>query len=466
MSDRDTPFWVVISAGIMEILWLYAWAQFILFSAFGVNVTFSYMLVLYAVGAIVQRLLAGRSWIRLWVYLLHFLSFSIATVTLSTELLLKPNGKSALLTYSAITEGRLDIVEWLLVSVLSLISLIIWKRAGYYVTKQLTFERIYLCFDGATAAFLVLLITKLLAKARFETALDQPPLVALFLPAILMGMLTIGIKLSLSAHDRRFASRFQKLGITLGFGIIALIVGMSIVSVFNSQLTSAATVVSGVLKKGGSLLESILIGFLSLMKGGKRSAAGAAGSTDYDMPDVTEVREFSPFVEEILKWLTIGIGVILASIVMIVLIRLILKYLLARGRTSTPEKFDFLAFFRWLISKFKMILNAAGKIKSTPNQSATAKDLYQKLLAWGQRSGLKKRQWETPKEFQIKISRRFPEIAAQATQVIDLVYEEAYRQVPLHQSHLVSGKIALRKMRTPRLWPRRIKTWLFTSDIP
>lgn len=464
MNDHETPFWVVISAGVMEILWLYAWSQFILFSAFGVNVTFSYITVFYVVGALVQRLLSGRSWIRLWIYLIHFISFTIATLTISRWLLLEPNGRLELLSYSTISEGRLDIMGWSLVSALLLFSFIIWKRAGYYVTRQLTFERIYLCFDGAIAAFLILLITKLLARARFETALDQPPLVALFLPAILMGMLTIGIKLSLSAHDRRFASRFQKLGITVSFVVIALIVGMSVVSVFNSQMTSAATAVSGVLKKGGSILETILIGLLNLMKGGKRESAGAGGSNSYGMSDIAEVREISPLVEEILKWLTISIGVIMAAVVIIVLVRLILKYLLARGKTSTPEKFDLLAFFRWILGILKALYNTIRKKTLIPDQRVTARELYLKLLVWGQRSGLKKRQWETPREFLLNISRIFPEVAVQATCVIDLVYEEAYREVPLNERHLVSGKTALRKMRTPRLWPRRLKNWLFTSD--
>ena len=84
---------------------------------------------------------------------------------------------------------------------------------------------------------------------------------------------------------------------------------------------------------------------------------------------------------------------------------------------------------------------------------------YAGLLGWGRRSGLTAAASETPVEYGTRLGQRFPRLKTEIELIIESFNRELYGQMPTDQTALTGIRSARNRMRNPRHWPSRMRTW-------
>jgi hypothetical protein len=89
--------------------------------------------------------------------------------------------------------------------------------------------------------------------------------------------------------------------------------------------------------------------------------------------------------------------------------------------------------------------------------------IYRALLGWGRRSGLPPRAADTPLEYGQRLKLRLSGVSGEIDVVISVfnarVYGPELDRDAVRQAHL-----ALRRLRSPRLWPQRLAAWLAAEE--
>jgi hypothetical protein len=87
------------------------------------------------------------------------------------------------------------------------------------------------------------------------------------------------------------------------------------------------------------------------------------------------------------------------------------------------------------------------------------------MLRWGRRSGLPAVVSETPLEYGIRLIQRFPQLHTEIEMIIEAFNREIYGQMSINKESLNRIQLARRRMRNPRYWPTRMRTWFAAPSM-
>lgn len=462
MDKRNNSLFMIYSAAAMELCWLQAWAEFLLMSIFKYRVSFLFTCVVFFTAALVNWRISLKNRRVISRLLIQIFSFAIILPTAIYFFLFEFNGTPATLEI-----GRLflvfdkDFLEWMLLLILVVIAFTIWKRGSVIFSKPLGSDAMYNKFDLGITAFTLLLIIQALIIVRFDIALHQSVLEYRFVPFFIFGLLNIGMTLMSDKSTKQFATGFQKIGIALSFGMIALSLGLGIVLLFSSQLAETARISASMAKKVGSSFEQILIMVLKFLwrprnvnvmqnTGGDGSRSGSYSGINQEMG----------IWGEIVFWgFSILIGVMIL-VFLFILLRLLIRRLFShsnkpvhlRGKTSL---WDMLA------SVLKYILLLTRKMINRFRLPVNANDYYLVLNQWGRLSGLALKPSETPSEYSHRLTGHFPVLTAEINQMINLINLEIFGKQNWTEQQKVSARTCYRQIFHPKFWPIRIRTWFW-----
>jgi hypothetical protein len=275
--------------------------------------------------------------------------------------------------------------------------------------------------------------------------------------------LTIGLVRNQSTTQRDFLPGYQGIGVILSFTVVILLFGTGLVLFFLPYLTFAAETGYGMIKIAAKPLGPILVSvlrfiFLHGTLRSEESSPPTKGSIG-DLVSPTESSWWVELLEKILAWVFGGIfGLIVLTISGLALFFLF-RWLLSRApiserRQSTWDlislwveklRIFLLSCYRWVIRKVKGYKGAA--------------QLYTALLSWGRCSGLPHFLSETPIEYGLRLKNGFPSLKREIELIIEAFNQEVYGEIILNEKQLAMTKSAWRRLRSPRNWPSRLKTW-------
>ena len=115
--------------------------------------------------------------------------------------------------------------------------------------------------------------------------------------------------------------------------------------------------------------------------------------------------------------------------------------------------------FLWL-EKLRLFLRSLWIrfVRSIRGYKGAAR-FYTALLAWGRRSGLSHFRSETPAEYGLRLTSRFPALGKDIALIVDTFNREVYGGIVSDESRLGAARSAWSGLRNPRYWPGRLKTW-------
>lgn len=115
---------------------------------------------------------------------------------------------------------------------------------------------------------------------------------------------------------------------------------------------------------------------------------------------------------------------------------------------------------RWFRQLWRQLL-ARWTLQRERRRRAIALQLYAALSRWGSRSGLPRRPSETPREYGERLKAQIVTAAPEIDVIVAAVNEHLYgtARTPLERERV---RAVLRALQSPRLWPKRYKTWLLS----
>ena len=88
----------------------------------------------------------------------------------------------------------------------------------------------------------------------------------------------------------------------------------------------------------------------------------------------------------------------------------------------------------------------------------SALEFYKALQRWGRNSGLSPKSDETPLEYGLRLSHRFPKVKNEIALIIEMLHWEVYGESSLNPLQISMIRKAWKKLLSPLKWPFRIKS--------
>jgi hypothetical protein len=167
-------------------------------------------------------------------------------------------------------------------------------------------------------------------------------------------------------------------------------------------------------------------------------------------------------MEMIGKILSYALWIILGLLLLLIIgisLYYVYKWLLSKTESRT-EKQSARDLFLLLLERFRSLLRAAGnRLSRILKGYKNAVQLYAALLRWGRHSSLARSVSETPHEYGSRLKHRFPVLGTEIESIVQAFNEEVYGEITLSESQLTIAQSAWRKLRSPFLWPTRVRAW-------
>jgi hypothetical protein len=455
---------VHFSAIGMELCWLQAWCEFLLWSIFKYQVPFLFTLVVFFGSIITTSFIQLKNRMRIQAWFIHLAIFSMCTFIAAHFLIFLPNNIPGQWDIKQLIYANMGMMDLLLILVIIVISLVIWKRGAVSVADPLGRENMYNRFDLGLSAFAILLVLRMILLFRFEILIDKPILEFHYLPFFLFGLLSMGAVLVSNKSNKYYASGFHKIGIALGLSFVVLTAGSGVVLLFNSQLTSIAEIFSTPIKNSSAPLEQILVSIFRFIWRYKQM------NVQLSPPDKGEhgsgfmgQKSESIFFEEIIMWSLVGLLVLLVLAVLYFVLRVILRYLFSATERVPRTKARPLNLTDWFIRTIIMVKILLVKILYPFKSPVSACDFYLVLKKWGRFSGITLEPSETPQEYCDRLVYNFPVLEKEFIFLTKLVNRSIFGNLSITRQQIKEVKISCRRLSHPTHWPKRLKTLILSN---
>jgi hypothetical protein len=322
-------------------------------------------------------------------------------------------------------------------------------------------------FDLGVAAFLGLFLTRWLVHSQegVETG-GALPLLLLF-PYFVFGLYAIGLTRHRGEGERTFLAGHGGAGLVFGVLLGTLFLGTAVAVLFLPYLTAAAEAGYSVLRAATAPFGPVLLRVLRFLLVGRQvspghpGAGGLAGSGP-GAPAPTASSWWGQLLNQVFAWGLLGVLGAVALVLAGLATWWTVRWLLSRTPAKQVAKTPWSDLLRHL-ARFWNLLRAWA-VRPRQRRTVGAKGLFSSLLIWGARSGVPHRAPETPGEYGLRLRDRFPSVGAEIAMLVDLFNQEVYGERPAEGGRLQQGMRARSRLRSPRLWPSRVRSWLVGSS--
>jgi hypothetical protein len=348
--------------------------------------------------------------------------------------------------------------QWLIqVSIMACL-LLFWLGARAMVKRPATYYPVCLQFDKGLGAFFLLLLVKFMMELKGGLFIKNPAIPYLLVAFIVFSTMAISLSRNQSDAQRTYRPGYHHLGIVLTFMSITLLAGVVLALLFLPYLTLVADSAQVILKETTAPLGTVLTSFIRFLFSIGRYRREIGGqifnpSSGKLYPD-SEIEWAQG-----LGWFLFGVIGLIALAFCLYLIGWLIRRFLKKdaGRASGRPSLTLIA---WLLAVmgtfFRAVWNGLVFLLKKFDSAAAA---YAGLLRWGRRSGLTAAASETPVEYGSRLGHHFPLLKTEIELIIESFNRELYGQIPADQTVLTGIQSARRRMRNPRHWPSRIRTW-------
>jgi len=455
---------IYVAGGCMELTWIYAWATFSL--TFMPNRLFPLPEAIgtFFLAAILTYFSLGRGLRVISILGLQVPGFLLAAsriVYFFTDKSYPYFDQTWILNF--FNQSR-DPLEWVVLSLVLFWTLCLWFGGIALARRSTDYQRICTRFDLGIAAFLCLLVLKFLIHVRGGISLQDPFADFLFLPFFIFGLTAIGLARNQSDVQRDYLSGYRGLGVIVSFMAVVFLFVSGVVLFFLPYLTLAAELGYDVIKEVTQPLGPIIVTVLRFlfMHGQKREEMPSRASGEDEMDIIPSGESSSWWVELLEKiglWGLMGLLLVVCLAAAGFLLWLLTKWLFSRTSTDSPKEGFWRLIMMWISEVWIFLKSLMSKIRRRGKGPKDAIKYYKALMGWGRRSGLPHLINETPTEYSLRLSHRFPKVRKETLLITEAFCQEVYGNRVPDASLLARAKFSLLKMRSPLYWPLRLKSW-------
>jgi hypothetical protein len=453
-------------SGCMQLCWLYALANFLTTSISHQSFPPLGGIVVFILATGITLLSKEKGWRIIYVLGLQLLGFIFSALLV---LYLFNALANPFLSYVWVMEFFLSltgVLEWFITILIIFLTLFFWTGGLTLAKKPMTYSKTNSRFDLGLGAFFLLFLIKLVLLEKGGIKIEDSVFEFMIFPFFIFSLSAIGLARKQESFQKNFISGYQGLGVILLFVMAILIFGGGLTLFFLPLMSLAAESGYGILKITAKPLGFILVQVIRFLFMGhslrpeKPSPQPPEGIEGLNPP--AGGGWLPEFIEKIVSWgLWIALGLILILAFSLAMYYL-LRWLFSKTPASSPKK-ESLWF--WILSWLKrfrdFILSLPKKVIFGKQGYQGAIRIYWTLLSWGRHSGLPHFLNETPNEYGQRLNRQFPKLQGEIDSVIEAFNLEFFGGIQLGKEQLAKPLSAWQRLRSPLLWPSRLKNHLF-----
>ena len=320
-------------------------------------------------------------------------------------------------------------------------------------------------FDYGVAAFFCLFMVKslLLIKGGIEVR-DPAPLLLLF-SFFIFSLLAIGLARNKSKEQKNYIAGYRGIGVLVSFTLVIIAFGASLVLLFMPYLGAAAEAGYGVLKSATGPLVPILVRVLNFLFLGARlrqdPSSFSSGVDEMELNSYGESSWWGDLIATVLGWGLISLWLLIGLIFCALGTWLLMRWLFSRTSKEEIKHIHWQLSFLWIGRLWAALCTSLQRAVQRLRGYRDAVQLYRALLKWGRRSGLPHLLSETPSEYGLRLREKFPFLTVEINGIVEAFNLAVYGELKLDDDQITLAKLSWRRLRKPRYWPARLKSWFF-----
>jgi hypothetical protein len=440
-----------------QLSWLYAWATFLIFTTFQRVYPLPETLGIFSLAVFLTLFCRGRGWRVIQVIGVHLAALAFIGLWVVNVFYypLEPLWNQGWLT-DFFSRPREPLERFLLVFVLGY-TIGFWVAGTRFALQAKSYISACSRFDRGVMAFFCLFLIKLIMQTRMGVEFHDSIPILLIFPFFIFSLTEIGLaRKQRNDQPTDYLSGYYTVGVLASFTIGALILGSAIFTFFLPHLTAASGVGYDLIKSTARPLAPILIAVITFLLGHAKSDPTAWNlSPSTDATGIPEPGEFSTWIK-VLMWgggiLVLAIGLAAVGLILWYTIRWLFQKRV--GGQESRHQWKLLSWWKrlkaFLTICYEWILRTAEKKR--------ALEFYAALSRWGRYSGLSPKSNETPMEYGLRLSHRFPKVKTEIMLIIEMLHWEVYGETSLSPLQIKRIGTAWKKLHSPLTWPFRIKS--------
>ena len=451
----------------MELSWLYAWATFLMTSIVHRPFPLPEAIGTSLLAAALSLVVRGMGLRVIWVLGLQILGFLLAAsrIVYTFNYPAYPYfGKGWLVEFLGKTR---DPLEWLILVIILIFALLFWLGGVTLARRSNAYFTICSRFDLGVAAFFCLLLTKFLLLVKGGIDVRDPAPELLLFPFFIFSLLAIGLARNSSSVRRDFLAGYRGVGVLASFTVLVLAFGAGLVLLFMPYLSAAAEAGYGALKSAAGPLGPILARVLLLLFLGARPreepTSYSPGGDEAKFISSGESSWWSELVEKVLGWGLLGLGLLVGLILCALGTWYLLRWLFSMTSKEERKRIHWQLALLWAQRLWEALCMGLQKAVQRLRGYRDAVQYYGALLKWGRRSGLPHLLSETPVEYGSRLKMQFPSLTGEIGGIVGAFNLKVYGEMALDDEQMSLTKLSWRRLRSPRYWPARLKSWFLQA---
>lgn len=460
---KDRGILLFLAHGGMELSWLYAWASFLMTSIVHRPFPLPEAIGTYLLAAALTLAVRGMGLRVISVLGLQVLGFLLT----ASRIVYTMNYQA----YPYLGQGWLveflgrtrDPLEWLILVIILIFGVLFWLGGVTLARRSTAYLTICSRFDLGVAAFFCLLMVKLLLLVKGGIEVKDPAPELLLFPFFIFSLLAIGLARSRGSARRDFLAGYKGIGVLASFTVVVLAFGAGLVLLFMPYLIAAAEAGYGVLRSAAGPLSPILVRVLRFLFFGARmrqeASSSSPGGHEAEFVSSGESSWWSELVARVLEWGFLGLGMVLGLILCALGAWYLLRWLFSRTSKQQRQPIHWRLLVVWAQRQWVALVLGVQRVVQRFKGYCDALQLYRALLKWGRRSGLPHLLSETPAEYGSRLRKQFPCLTGEIRGIVEAFNLVVYGEVALDDEQMTLAKLSWRRLRSPRYWPSRLKSW-------
>jgi hypothetical protein len=458
---------LLISGGAMALIWRFAVANYISLAAMDRPYPLAEAILAVTLAAVIGALTHRRGWRVISVVGLHG---CIAALTLLRTIYVYRGGAQPFLSSVWLRDliaGAPDAVEWFRIILVAGLAVWFWCGGWFLIRGKHRPQSHYTRLDLGLAFFFVLFLAKLVAWQKTGIEITDPVAVPSLIAFMLFGLLAVGLARRGASVRTQFVSGKKTVGMMVSVILVALLFSTGALVLFRPYLTAMAEVSYAVIKTVGAPIGAVLLTIVQFLFMPRRMRpdppSTSSGMDIGPTGGVSETSGWGELIQKILAYGAAGVAVLMVLAAVALIVWMVARWLWSRTPRATSQRpgLDPWALWSAVREALRRFLVAFRKIvggffQGSPRSGA---HLFGALSAWGRRSGISRNHWETPGEYGLRLKQRFPQIDAEIEILVELFNLEVYGVAVIGQDRLATARAAWRRLRAPRHWGRRLRSW-------
>lgn len=358
------------------------------------------------------------------------------------------------------------LLEWMVIILVLFWAAVLWVGGIKLALRRPDHLTMASRFDLGAAAFLTLLLIRLIMIVKGVATGQCEQCEMSFIAFFMFGLLALGMARYGDHGEKDYVATYRGVGVILGFTFFVLLLGGGLVILFLPSFMRAAELGHDVLKAVAKPVLPVIISILRFaLVRGCHMAPEKNISSERDATDsllLSAAGKETGLLQHILAWGAIVLGCVISLIIIGVTLYYLIRWLASRREADLKRSSLLDRLMRWM-SVFRSVIRSffADMARKRGKQGAVVY-LYTRLLRWGAHCGLAHIPVETPLEYGTRLTHQFPRLKAEITLIVDLFNQRVYGAVAHDTHELTSVRLAWQRLRSPRLWPARFKTWFLS----